>query len=145
MHFLILVVLDRFLILVSSSQLYPFIVLMGGVLVWYDSTWYIIYYIINFWPTCCSLFRTFHLLQGLSVSIWHNGKISSFSCAGNRTCIWVSCGKIMCVFVFKYLVCAYVYDSIEFFLVIIKSLSDVQEMLLDMDWVPFEFFQIYLI
>ena len=37
---------------------------------------------------------TLLLLQGLSVSIWSNVKLSSFGYIGNWTCIWVSCGKL---------------------------------------------------
>lgn len=49
-------------------------------------------------------------MQGLFVSIWHNGKLSIFSCIGNWTCFWFPCGTI---FLFR---CDYPFNwSLYFF------------------------------
>jgi len=100
------------LIILYCCQLYPFLVLVGGVLVWYDSTCNIFINVvldvlIGFDVRILVFMWIFLLMQGLFVSIWSNGELSSFGCIGNWTCIWVSCGKLcnVCMSIFWGIMC----------------------------------------
>lgn len=77
-----------------SCQLYPFVVLMAGVLTWYQMLalnhwrvnefyWTLDPYVVIIWG----------VMQGLFVSVRYNGEISTFSYFGNWTCIWFPRGK----------------------------------------------------